>query len=876
MAFGREVRSKNPKNVIGPAVMNIRSLLVLLALSALVLASPTEAAGPPNQRPKPESVKIIQMGYGTPLDTFVRDNAGQAAILVRRDATGPGWFEHEYDGAVPPDETDLAVKRYGGAFAVSRSEDGVYLMEIPREKGSHNWCIGSPDWAPARHATVELRFRIGPGDQEDVRGSARISVSNGRRAWTLFLQHRGDGARIRFRTVVIKNDPIRTVDNDFHTLRFVISDVRADVYLDADPTPVMTAWEGFGAGKRSFITIGDGSGEDTEWGKTEWDYIRWNNSVAAPVVEPVERQEGIVPLPSPVVHLPPAKGDWASPAAFRVPWRGGPTGAAVQRPVSVGKTRLDVAYRGPMEWWTPDFAGFIIGAELRGDCAAKSGREFWDTRFCWVVFGKGRVEWENVAEAVENLKQGAARFSRPQEMFLRFNVIPGNVDWLDDEGWASVRHNAAIAGRMVREAGLRGVFFDIEEYGKAKYGQARPFQYAAMALCHKKSFDEYALQVRARGRQWIHAFQKEAPAAVIIFAWAHGHYGLKEFRKRQSGELKPDETMEVADTGYLLAPFVDGVLEDAEDDVRIFDGFEHSYGFRTESDFRRARDFIRGGWRFSQIPDVYKRKMHAAFGIELDRRYNQRGGFHPDRPEVNYWTPKTLADALHWAMLYCDGYIWVYSQAIRFWPPQNWRGDYARVFAEARKELPFGREPEEKEGITDQIITGRGSPNPTAAQVRGPDPEVLFKDLWSKHRLAMDLPLQAKFRRDPDNVGEKEGWAAPPLDDRTWTTIRVDEFWQHQGHAGYTRFGWYRLTFKPPADLPKGKRILLAFGASDETTDVFLNGKKLFAWFDWNRPFQVDVTEHLKPDTDSLLAVKVFGGPGMGGLWAPIKLVVER
>lgn len=76
--------------------------------------------------------------------------------------------------------------------------------------------------------------------------------------------------------------------------------------------------------------------------------------------------------------------------------------------------------------------------------------------------------------------------------------------------------------------------------------------------------------------------------------------------------------------------------------------------------------------------------------------------------------------------------------------------------------------------------------------------------------------------------------------------------------------------------LPQGKRIFLAFGAPDEATDVFLNGKRIFSWFEWNRPFQVDVMDHLTPGADNLLAVKIFGGPGMGGLWAPIKLVAEK
>lgn len=535
-------------------------------------------------------------------------------------------------------------------------------------------------------------------------------------------------------------------------------------------------------------------------------------------------------------------------------------------------------HAGEMETWHPYIDGFIIGMNLRGQIEAKAGREGWDQRFCWVVFGDKKVAWENVAEAVANLKAGHDALSRPQDMYLRFNVIPGNVDWFDDAGWEAILHNAAIAGRIIREANLAGMFFDVEQYGEAKYGQGKPFQYGEMRHSDSKTFDEYAAQCRLRGRQFVDAFESESPErANIVFTWAHGWYGLHEYLKRKSGELKPQEKLDVAKTGNLLAAWVDGFLEGADEKkTTLYDGYEQSYGYRTEDDFRKAFKFIKDGYRFSQVPVLHKRKMKAALAIELDRNGRSRGGFFPDEPEKNYWTPKSLADALHWAMTYSDGLVWIYSEKPRFWPQKNWSAAYAEAFVEARKEKPFGQPPARDGGVLAQMQANGGRSNPTAAEVRGSDPEVLFRPLWDRYRPLVDLPTEAKFHVDPEEAGETLGWQTRDFDDSTWNTIRVDEFWQHQGYPRYSRYGWYRLRVAPIPDPPQDKRVLLAFGASDEVTDVFVNGQKRRTWYDWNKPFEVDVTNEATGGQPFVIAVKVLGGAGMGGLWAPIKLVVEK
>ena len=527
-----------------------------------------------------------------------------------------------------------------------------------------------------------------------------------------------------------------------------------------------------------------------------------------------------------------------------------------------------------MESYNPFFDAFIVGVKLRGDVEARSGRPGWEGRFCSCVFGAGKVRWENVSQDVASLRQAADKAKRI-EMFLRFNVVPGNVDWFDP-AWESIVHNAAVTGRMAREGGCTGLVFDIEEYGKPRYNQGKPFRYVYQPQRKDHTFAEYAQQARKRGRQWIEAFQAASPRAVIIFMWAHSYYTYAQWR-RDGGKLVWDKPLKPQDTGYLLAPFIDGIIEGAGPGIELYDGAEYTYGFRTKEDFALARRFVEEGWRYSTVPDLYRKKMKAAFATEMDRTWRTRGGFYPDEPEKNYYTPEKLAMALHFSMAASDGYSWVYSEAPRWWPHKKLSKAYLRAFAEAHTDRPFGIDPDQysRMSIARPAVAEAGPPR--AVDIRGPDPEVLFRRYWAKHSLLMDLPLKAKFKTDPKEIGTTGQWFAESLDDSAWNNIRVDEFWEAQGHPRYDAYAWYRLRFAVPGDLPAGKKLYLAFGACDEAATVWLNGQQVGEHTGpWNRPFLIDVTSAIRPGERNLLSMRVFGGFGAGGLWAPIKLIAQE
>ena len=146
------------------------------------------------------------------------------------------------------------------------------------------------------------------------------------------------------------------------------------------------------------------------------------------------------------------------------------------------------------------------------------------------------------------------------------------------------------------------------------------------------------------------------------------------------------------------------------------------------------------------------------------------------------------------------------------------------------------------------------------------------------------LPPQWKFAPDPDDVGEREGYGKPGLDDAGWATVRTDtgSGWETQGFADYTGYGWYRQQLTVPTKLA-AKHLYLYFGAVDEDAYVFINGQQaaehsckstgLSPDVIWLTPFSLAVRDRLRLGAASSLAVRVYNRLGMGGVYKPVYLI---
>ncbi len=139
------------------------------------------------------------------------------------------------------------------------------------------------------------------------------------------------------------------------------------------------------------------------------------------------------------------------------------------------------------------------------------------------------------------------------------------------------------------------------------------------------------------------------------------------------------------------------------------------------------------------------------------------------------------------------------------------------------------------------------------------------------------LPAQWRFRPDQQQIGAEQGWYRTDFDDSDWETVSSDSQWYQQGRPGLTGWGWGRLKFEAPESF-RGRKVMLRFGSVDEQGWVYLNDQYLLHHPEvetsdsWRTPFEVEVTETIRPGQVNTLAVLCFAESTLGGVWQPVML----
>jgi len=122
------------------------------------------------------------------------------------------------------------------------------------------------------------------------------------------------------------------------------------------------------------------------------------------------------------------------------------------------------------------------------------------------------------------------------------------------------------------------------------------------------------------------------------------------------------------------------------------------------------------------------------------------------------------------------------------------------------------------------------------------------------------------------NRGLNEKWFAPNFDDSGWEDLPVPGVWEDHGHPDVDGWGWYRCTFQIPPDL-RGRRIFLQGDTLDDRAQIYLNGILVKETTTWDEKFEVDLTPHLNPDGDNVLALCILDTCFLGGVRGNVGLV---
>ena len=229
------------------------------------------------------------------------------------------------------------------------------------------------------------------------------------------------------------------------------------------------------------------------------------------------------------------------------------------------------------------------------------------------------------------------------------------IEWDDDEGWARVASNMAIAAWFAREGGFRGLWMDPEDYHGTGQFRRRPDDPPYDALCDA---------ARRRGREVFEGVFRECPDIRILSFWL--------LSMGQRGFGMGDLAVAARETGDLWPAFVDGILDVMPPTARLIDGCEHAYRYESaRGDFWRAGDAIRRRLPALLSPEnrsKYAAQVGVSFGIYLDMFTSPEGANWFAEP-VDGSRLRHLERNLFQACEAADGHVWL-------WGEKNCWGDW--------------------------------------------------------------------------------------------------------------------------------------------------------------------------------------------------------
>ena len=297
-----------------------------------------------------------------------------------------------------------------------------------------------------------------------------------------------------------------------------------------------------------------------------------------------------------------------------------------------------------------------------------------------VAFQKADWDMEAIEQVIEDLKAAKAASTEPWERFLQMNANPGNVDWFDDEGWASIVEHWRIAARVAREGGMKGILFDPEPYNEP----FRQFAWTSQEGYEQHDFLEYHAKARERGAQVMQAIADEYPEMTLFCYFMNSVNAMAAQR--------PDPVKALAGGGYDLFPgFIDGWLDVIPPTLTLVDGCESAYLYNSQMEYLAAYNRIKSDCQWLVSPEnraKYRAQVQVGFGMYLDPYINP--------PDNRYYVDpmgmervERLGVNVRYALDVADEYVWVYGEKASWWPNSHPRAQ--QPWEEA---LP---------GITDQM-----------------------------------------------------------------------------------------------------------------------------------------------------------------------------
>ena len=280
-----------------------------------------------------------------------------------------------------------------------------------------------------------------------------------------------------------------------------------------------------------------------------------------------------------------------------------------------------------------------ITIRIRGEQIMRNGKKYFAGESLWTA---SKVEFNHFAKDISALKK--LPFKKFTDNFYYSTTYNYDLDWYNDAQWAQAAANFGVASRVCREAGLKGIMLDLEEYRK------RFWDYRNLVKPEKdyRATRQIAYQ---RGQQWGREVFGNYPEITLFMPYMFSIYRWN-----------------------LSKDFLNGILSVMPPKARIIEGYEHDgYQARTPEEFHAiTRKYLRNA-RIKADPEnrqKYLSQVELAPAFYFDRLVR---GKHFEKAKAECGGLNNLLRRnLNAAMQEAGSYIWFYSEKGCWWKnPHN-------------------------------------------------------------------------------------------------------------------------------------------------------------------------------------------------------------
>jgi hypothetical protein len=269
------------------------------------------------------------------------------------------------------------------------------------------------------------------------------------------------------------------------------------------------------------------------------------------------------------------------------------------------------------------------------------------------------------------------KFEKFTDNFIAVNSA-STMDWFSDNDWKKILDHTRFCARAAKIAKCKGISFDPEAYG----GDRNLWYFDTKKQATGQSYDAYARQARKRGAQFMRALMSEMPDIRVLmfyqysrFYWMTSAPSDPVTRTHPEAAADPVKRSEVAngDGFALLAPFTDGMIEAAANQVQLIDGNEPAYYYRNPLEYYQSGQAMRQDNKVFAAQDVrakYGQYVRAGQSLYVDWVFNLR----PDLFTSSVTIGMSPEDRRRWfeqnayyALKTSDEYVWVYSEKMDWW-----------------------------------------------------------------------------------------------------------------------------------------------------------------------------------------------------------------